>query len=303
MNAQRIETLDQSALRGHYEKLHHSPHGTVVVWERLAPGRRWAKIEPHHPIAALLGPYEGRQDVFVTVNEFYHWRYIRNLKSLRACYVDVDGSTDWRGALDALSEAGMPAPSFMVMSGRGIHFYWLLEPLPGKALPTWQRVQDTLVNALAPLGADYRAKDCTRLLRLAGTVNSRNGAEVRGYTLGDEVWTLHELADEVLGPRIQTARVFDLKAHAARRQRKTPAPGKGSIYAWWHLVYKDLCAIADHYWLGSVPEGKRDTVLFLMANALSWFANPKALESEIIQTAKTFTPSLTQREIQTYTKP
>ncbi|MDD5469101.1 MAG: hypothetical protein PHS96_15020, partial [Anaerolineales bacterium] len=39
------------------------------------------------------------------------------------------------------------------------------------------------------------------------------------------------------------------------------------------------------------------------ANALSWFANPKALESEIIQTAKTFTPSLTQREIQTYTKP
>ena len=173
MIARHIETLEQSALRGHFEKLHHSPHGTVVVWERLTTGRRWAKIEPHHPIAALLGPYEGRQDVFVTVNEFYHWRYIRNLKSLRACYVDVDGSTDWRGALDALGEAGMPAPSFMVRSGRGIHVYGLLEPLPGKALPTWQRVQDTLVNALAPLGADYRAKDCTRLLRLVGTVKGR----------------------------------------------------------------------------------------------------------------------------------
>lgn len=302
MTAQRIETLDSSALGGHYERLHHSPHGTVVVWERLALGRRWAKIEPHHPVAALLGPYQGKQDVFVTVNEFRHWRLIRNLKSLRACYVDVDGFTDWEIALEAIREAKIPAPSFMVLSGRGIHFYWILEPLPAQALPVWQRVQDALVKALAPLGADYRAKDCTRLLRLAGTVNSRNGAEVIGRTLTGDVWTLHELADEVLGPRVQTAKVFDLKAQTTRR-RKIVTPGKGSIYAWWHLVYRDLCAIADHYWLGGVPEGKRDTMLFLMANSLSWFANTQALENEIIQTAKTFTPSLTQRQIQTYTKP
>lgn len=303
MIAQHIETQTLSVTCGHYEKLHHSPHGTVVVWERLAPGRRWAKVEPHHPVAALLGPYEGKQDIFITVNEFRHWRLIRNLKSLRACYVDVDGFTDWEIALEAIREAKIPAPSFMVLSGRGIHFYWILAPLPAQALPTWQRVQDTLVNALAQIGADYRAKDCTRLLRLAGTVNSRNGAEVRGYTLNNDIWTLHELADEVLGPRIQTAKVFDLKAQTTRRRRRILAPGKGSIYAWWHLVYRDLCAIADHYWLGGVPEGKRDTVLFLMANALSWFANPQALENEIIQTAKTFTPSLTQRQIQTYTKP
>jgi hypothetical protein len=303
MIAQTIETPEYSAMCGHYEKLHYSPHGTVVVWERLAPGRRWAKIHPHHPVAALLGPYEGKQDIFITVNEFRHWRMIRNLKSLRACYVDVDGFTDWEIALDAIREAGIPNPSFMVMSGRGIHFYWILAPLPAQALPVWQRVQDTLVNALAGIGSDYRAKDCTRLLRLAGTVNSRNGAEVRGYALNNDIWTLHELADEVLGPRIKPAKIFDLKAQNTRRRRKMAAPGKGSIYAWWHLVYRDLCAIADHYWLGGVPEGQRDTVLFLMANALSWFANTQALENEIIQTAKTFTPSLTQRQIQTYTKP
>ena len=81
------------------------------------------------------------------------------------------------------------------------------------------------------------------------------------------------------------------------------APAKGSIYDWWHIVYKDLCAIAGHYWLGGIPEGRRDTFLFLMANSLSWFACPDALQTEIVKTAKTFTPSLTLRQVETYTKP
>ena len=304
MLAHELNRLDISTPEGHYDRLHRSPHGTVVVWERLAADRRWIKIQPHHPVAALLGPYQGKPDVFITVNEFRHWRLIRNLKSLRACYVDIDGYPYWEGALDALSDAGLPGPGFVIFSGRGLHLYWLLEPLPAKALPVWQHIQDTLVRALAPLGADYRAKDCTRLLRLAGTVNSRNGEAVRGYWLCNDVWTLHELANEVLDYRpAKPATVFDFKAQAARRRQKTASPKKGSIYAWWHLVYTDLCAIADHHWLGGIPEGKRDTFLFLMANALSWFASPQTLETEIIQTAKTFTPGLTQREIQTYTKP
>ena len=303
MYPRRLDPQDLLTPQGHYGQLHKSPHGTVIVWERLAPGRRWTKIRPSHPVAEMLGPHQGKQDVFATVNEFDHWRLILGLRSLRACYVDIDHYTDWEMALEALSEAGMPAPTFMVLSGRGIHFYWLLEPLPAKTLPTWQRIQDTLVHALAPIGADYRSKDCTRLLRLAGTVNSRNGAEVRGYWLSGDVWTLHELADEVLGPRVRPATVFDLKAQATRRRRKPAAPGKGSIYAWWHLVYADLGTIANYHWLGGVPEGRRDTFLFLLANALSWFAAPAALETEIILTAKTFTPTLTQREIQTYAKP
>lgn len=301
MNPQK---LDLWTPQSHYDRLHHSPHGTVIAWERLAPGKRWTKIHPHHPTAALLGPYRGKQDVFVTVNEFRHWRLIRNLKSLRACYVDIDGYTYWEGALDALSDAHLPSPSFIIFSGRGMHLYWLLEPLPAKALPVWQLVQDTLVSALAPLGADYHAKDCTRLLRLAGTVNSRTSEEVTGLWLGGDVWDLHQLTNEVLGYRPpKPVSILDFKAQATRRRRKIQTPGKGSIYAWWHLVHNDLVAIHDHHWLGGVPEGKRDTFLFLMANALSWYACPQSLETEIIHTAKTFTPSLAQREVQTYVKP
>jgi hypothetical protein len=298
-NPAKPELLD------HYDRLHHAPHGTVILWERLAADNRWHKIEPHHPVAELISRYQGQQDVYVTVNEFRHWRLIRNLKSLRACYVDIDGFDNWFLVLEALDAARLPDPTFIVLSGRGIHCYWLLEPLPAQTLPVWQRIQDTLTQALTPLGADYRAKDCTRLLRLVGTINSHNGQLVRGYWLNNNVWTLHELADEVLGYRNaqKPATVVDFKAQTARRRKKTSGANKGSIYTWWHLVYTDLCTIADYHWLGGVPEGKRDTFLFLMANALSWFASPETLETEIIETAKTFTNSLTEREIQTYTQP
>ena len=39
------------------------------------------------------------------------------------------------------------------------------------------------------------------MLRLAGTINGKNGEEAIGRALTGDVWTLHELADEVLGPR------------------------------------------------------------------------------------------------------
>lgn len=311
MAAAELALTDPFALtaQSHYEQIHRTPqHGTVLVWERLAPGKRWHRIEPYHLAAAMLGPHAGKEDIYLSVNEFRGWRLIRNLKSLRACYVDLDGFLDWELALEALQEAKMPAPSIMVHSGRGLHFYWLLEPLPSQALPVWQRVEDALVHALAPLGADYRAKDCTRLLRLVGSRNSKNGQEVVGRILNNNVWRIHELADEVLGTRPPvSARVLDFRAHVARnrktRQRKHRAPAKGSIYAWWHLVFRDLCAIADYHWFGGIPEGHRDSFLFLMATSLSWFTCPVSLHSEINKTAHAIIPSFTHREIETYIKP
>lgn len=67
--------------------------------------------------------------------------------------MDIDHYTDWEMDLEALREAKIPAPSFMVLSGRGIHFYWLLAHLTAQALPIWQRIQDALVDAMAHIAA------------------------------------------------------------------------------------------------------------------------------------------------------
>lgn len=77
-------------------------------------------------------------------------------------------------------DAGLPPPSQVIFSGRGLQAKWLLDrPIPAAALPRWQACQARLVERLAPLGADPAAKDASRVLRVVGTVNSKSGQRVR----------------------------------------------------------------------------------------------------------------------------
>lgn len=297
-------SLDLTQPINHHERLHNAPHGAVLYWEASKAEKRWTKVMPGDPVAKIVSSFSGESDTYLTVNQFHDWRTVRQLKSLRCCYVDVDGTDDLDTVLDALRSARMPAPSFVVFSGRGLHCYWSLSPTPSQALPVWQRIQDALVSALAHIGSDSKARDCTRVLRLVGTRNAKNDAEVRGVVLTDSVWSLHELADEVLGAREpKPATVFDFAAASARKSKPAGRPRTGSIYDWWHLVYRDLCAITDFHWFGGVPAGHRDQILFLMSVSLSWFAHVDVLEDEIVRTAHTFTPTLTQQEIQTQMAP
>lgn len=271
--------LDLSTPGLHAESVHAGVrHGTVLIWEQQKAKRRWTKIQPCDDLMLQMSGLAGRHDAFMSINEFHSWRRVELLRSLRAVYVDIDWHADIDGALDALHTARMPAPSFAVYSGRGLHLYWLLEATPAKALPVWQRIQDALITAVQ---ADPACRDCTRVLRLAGTLNSRNEEEVRGLMLSGVRWTLHELADEVLGHRKvrpPKSRVLDLAAGAARQGRRPVA--QGSIYAWWHTVYQDMHTIIAHIG-GRAPVGSMDTLLFVHAVALSWFAQPDALTDEI----------------------
>lgn len=298
----RLVTPDQ-----HGAGLHPEPrHGTVLVWnQRAAGGRQWQKIEKADDIVAALAAHHGGKDRFISVNEFQRWRLVRLLRSLRAVYVDLDGCINVDYALKVIADLGLPSPTYMIHSGRGVHGYWLHDAVPAQALPVWQAVQNRIIETLkcGDVGVDEVAKDCTRVLRLAGTVNSKNNQEVVGYIVGGR-WTLHELANEVLGERApqpvrkpgRGPRVESLEAKRSMAQKVNNATG---IYQLWHRRYQDLCLIADDAAFlrpGGVPEGSRDKLLFCMSNALSWFAPADRIEDEIGRIARTFTPSLSHRE-------
>lgn len=286
--AKKSSIIDLDTSQGHFDSLHREAHGTVVLWER-AGANRWHKLRPGDThIPALLAAQNGQQDRYISANQFHGWRLVRLLKSLRACYVDIDGCTDLPLVLEALRDAQLPPPSAVVWSGRGLHLYWFITPVPGQALPVWQRVQDTLIKALLAVGADPAAKDCTRVLRLVGSVNSKTGTEVRGLVLDPEPYEFRHLCDEVLGARQpgKNAVIRDLSAARAERGQRIRT---GSIYDRWHLVYRDLLAIAEYHFLGGIPHGHRDKWLFLSAVALSWFANPATLRGELERQAQAWT--------------
>lgn len=287
----------------HHERLHHDAHGTVIYWQRRVRAQHWVKVHPSDPVPQLVAPHQGQPDRYLSVNEFCGWRLVRLLKSLRACYVDIDGTDSVKAALNRCAYTHLPPPTFIVKSGRGQHLYWLLEPLPAKALPGWQRVENALVAAFEPLKADASAKDCTRVLRVAGSIHRERGVAVEGLIVSGRTWKLHELADAVLGKRppkpAPRGKVRDIRP----RQRKRRTPASGSIYERWHKVYQDLLLIADYQWFGGIEPGFQDLWLFLAGVALSWFTHAQALEDELLAQARTWTPEWTADEVRQKLKP
>ena len=302
----------------HYDRLHTDAHGVVLLWEKQASERRWIKLHPSRGgTPSILSAQQGGADRYMSVNEFSAWRCVRHLRSLRACFVDIDGVHDFEWVMSAVDSAGLPTPNFVVFSGRGIHLYWQIDPVPASALGVWQLVQNEIVRRLvaAPeaLNVDVKVKDCTRVLRLVGSVNSKNGEDVHGRVLTNWHWDLHSLADEVLGPRLaqplkpnaddalaadvarERASIRDFSA-ARVRAGTMPRTKYGSIYDRWQLVYRDLITIGDANLLG-IPEGHRDAWLFLYAVSLSWFAEPATLANEVEQVAKNYTQGLKIAEV------
>lgn len=131
-------------------------------------------------------------NIYIAQNEFFKPnRRLVNCSRLTSCYVDLDtysipklSGLGPEALLDALlalcAEISLPEPTQVVYSGRGLQAKWVLSaPLPSRAVPRWKAVQQALCTQLAPLGADPKALDVSRVLRLVGSVNSRSGAIVR----------------------------------------------------------------------------------------------------------------------------
>jgi hypothetical protein len=116
-----------------------------------------------------------------------YWGAVRsnaNVACLRSIWIDVDvkagGFATTEDALKAFGEfrrkAGLPLPTFVVMSGSGgFHVHWVLEePLD---LTEWSRLAHALVNAIkllkfSPVDTGVSI-DSARLLRVPDTVNCK----------------------------------------------------------------------------------------------------------------------------------
>ena len=218
--------------------------GHVAVATR-GPGEGWReKAYAACELAEVLPYYAGRDDVYISTQRFWGWRRIARLAQCGALAVDVDfhkveslRESHPLGVLEdcrvALERARMPQPSIAIASGRGLHLLWLHKPIPRAALPRWNACQRELWRVLKPLGADRRALDAARVLRLVGTRHSGAGVTVEALTPAPqgEVWYFDDLADEVLP--YTRAEIVDLRIQRAARAARKPTrrrslPSQGS---------------------------------------------------------------------------
>jgi len=291
----------------HASLVHRSTNRQVVIW---TPDREpcW-RIRRASDAIKLLAEEVRSENVYFSVNQFNGRRQVRHLAALNALYVDVDShesEVNLSALMDcrigAITRAGVPEPSLIVFSGRGLHFYWIINPIPANALPRWQACQRHLQRLLQ---GDPAAVDCTRLLRVIGSVNTRAPESCRtvtGFLLSTAAFDFDWLAAEIL-PRSR-AEVRDIRAMRAKQsgpRKNAASQGKRSVFDWWMAVYRDLYLIIEHHWPSGVAEGHRDRIVFLLAVALSWFTTSDALDAEVLSVARRVAPTLSEAEVLSYT--
>lgn len=179
----RESTVSQAQYHAWFH--HNGADGYITVAKKTESGKfRQYHYRPEK-LADQLSKWLG-EDVFFSQNTFFKpQRKIENIRQLRSLYVDLDFylfnyDLSWVIGKLQLEFFGkvVPEPNIIIYSGQGIVLIWLLEPVPHQALPLWQAVQNYFVKQLEELGGDSKASDAARVFRIAGSVNSKNGAEV-----------------------------------------------------------------------------------------------------------------------------
>jgi hypothetical protein len=165
------------------------------------PGGRHAEIfhgtldEVWLKIQALNTP-EQRVGVFVTINETdFNGRRNENIVRARALFADADSDEQITRSMKAIEACGA-APSMIVNSGRGRHFYYVCPEIPREQFSPLQK------SLIDKLGTDPAITDLPRVMRLPGTLHLKDPTKPRLVELCRtngpiRRWTLSELVEKL----------------------------------------------------------------------------------------------------------
>ena len=282
-------------------------HGKVRHRSRQASYR----IE-HMPF--ILDRLDPSRDSFLSQAQFFRpTRRVVHLWHINLCFVDLDvyksalAGEDLNHVVQVLrrycGDEGVPLPSVVISSGRGLYAKWILErPLPQAALPRWNAVQEALLEKFEPFHADWKARSASQVLRLVQTVNTKSGERVRVLhveevdgeplrydfeRLSEAVlpWTRQEL--EALRTRRALKKAGQQELRLLRGGREGPARFSARGLAWDRL--QDLRTL-QRLRGGMVREGLREETLFwsLLFMLASGVTTPREMFHEARALAREF---------------
>ena len=291
----------------HHILFHHNPQnsdGFITLCKKGDNNRfRQYHYRPEE-LAEHLSEWMG-EDIYFSQQTFYKpQRSIENIRQLKSLYVDLDfyifnyDPTWIVGKLEAeYFKESIPDPNLIIFSGRGIVLIWLLDPVPYKALPLWQAVQNYLLNQLEALGGDSRAVDAARVFRLAGTVNSKSDTDVYVDYRHNYRYTLRDIQFDYL-PELKP--YIENKA-PKKRGRKKKVVHLYNIYSLHHNRLLDIAKLVELR-NGDV-EGHRELLCFLYRYWSCCFTNsPSEALEQTINFNNSFIDPLPKKEVVSATK-
>lgn len=180
-------------------------------------------------------------NVYVTPGTFTEKKRKRDLtKHVKSFFLDIDcghgkvSYPDVESGLQALKqfcdEVGLPMPTVVVHSGRGIHTYWVLDKAVDYA--TWKPVAEQLKRACKLHGfkADPTVPaDSARLMRLPGTLNYNADPPVPSYLMGARKFRTPVPLEKITTPLSKLNTIGFVKPEGAKLPR--PVNILGSMHA------------------------------------------------------------------------
>lgn len=286
-------------------RLLHNTHGGFFCLARATPGvdgGRGGWSESYYPTSALEGAAlaaRNQTDVYISQASFLgRRRAVANTKQIRCAFVDLDvyklglqaDDATVAALLRVASQHGLPIPSYVTKSGRGLYVKWVFsDPVSSDLLPQWQTLQDLLVALYRQLGSDPGVKDAARVLRLAQTINSKADRHVEIVCNSGALYSFRDLcaiAAKIDIPlAIGQARQQASAAGRIRRDLLTESPTdlgalanysltrepilmrRGSLQTlnWYRFLdLRDLVTAR-----GGIHKGARDITLFWMTSFLA----------------------------------
>ncbi len=251
--------------------------------------------------------YRKEKDIYYTPNTSYNGkRGVENLKNLRELYLDFDlhknlKKEDLKAEINFIIAevwfkayiGEIPRPSKAIISGRGVHVYWDLEPASYGALSTWQQLEDFLYSKLKYLGADRQATDAARILRLPTTVNSKNNEECYIYVCENNVYSMYELREKYL---------FWSERHKKNYVKKEKVNNKNNTINLFNSYTLHLCRAEDITKLVKLRKGNvtgyRNFIIHCYAYWKGIYTRDnEVLKDKVYKLNESFTEPLNNREI------
>lgn len=223
-------------------------------------------------------------NTYISPNEFYFpKRSAETVRRLNALYADLDLADRYKKysiseeelniAIEILRDeyfnVVIPEPTMIIKSGRGLHLYWKIEDLPKQGLPLWTLVQNKISEILESLTEEFKflkvdkaSKDCTRVLRLADTVNLKNNAICKLETIIEEnIYRLDEIIKEYI-PALDIANEYEKSRKKPKTKTEKKVVGLYTIYKLHHDRLQDIQKLQDLRNIGSIDYRRRLCFLY-----------------------------------------
>lgn len=287
----KVDNIDESI--EYIDTLHGDSKGWITKAEinKTKEFSQW-----HYYVEDLLKQDFDKEDVYISMSTFYKpMRRIENIKELTCNFIDLDTyNTKFTNTQILMNLESnyfnkvIPTPNLIIGSGRGLTLIWLIERVPYMALPLWKAVQEYLYSQLKEFGADRKALDATRVLRVAGSINSKSGTRVTILEKYEYKYTLREIQREIL-PDLDENR----NKKKGRPKKVVYVHRERSLYQGRILDLVKLCELRNYD-----VKGHREIILFLYRYYLCYFYEDEqnALE-DVLELNKEFIQPLSEKEV------